>query len=85
MLVYVDSTSLVIRKIYLFEMSNPFLFFSVLLSCAFFKDYITRRNEVSCLYLLITSTEFLRLDKSTVAIVLAVKACWDWRCRSTNF
>jgi hypothetical protein len=85
MLVYADSTSLVIQKIYLCERPNPFLFFSVLLCFAFFKDYITRGKELSCLYLLITSTEFLRLDEDTVATVLSVKACWGWRCRSTNF
>lgn len=76
MLVYAYSTSLVTRKTNLCERSNTILFFSALFCFAVFKAYITRGNEFSCLHLLITSTEFSRLDEGTVATVLSVKACW---------
>jgi len=51
-------------------------FFSALFCFAVFKTNIIRGNVFSYLHLLITSTEFSRLDKDTVTTVISVKACW---------
>jgi len=86
MLVYADSTSLAIRKTDLWETSKSFFYFS-LFHFALLSFWTTLREEMKCLAYIfhISSTEVLSLDKDIVATVLSVKACWSWRCRSTNF